>query len=171
MIERHPVRDTPTTVMPGDAELPETKRRHQAHAVDCHRALRGLRMVGQVRGRRALAVPTQVCRHDREPPRQARGYGVPHRMCLWMAVEQEQRRPGTPVAHTQDRLADVYSLQDEPREQRRGQRIRVHGRRVMGPGPSRPDPDKVVTSPAVEATLRLSDVEMLPGAEGSAIRT
>jgi hypothetical protein len=69
MIERHPVRDTPTTVMPGDAEVPETKRRHHAHAVDGHRALRGLRMVRQVRGRGALAVPTQVWRHDREPLR------------------------------------------------------------------------------------------------------
>ena len=73
-------------------------------------------MIGCRRRLRALAVPAQVGRHDREALCKARGDFVPHHVGLRMAVQEQKGRPGAAAPNAERRLADVDALEVEAGE-------------------------------------------------------
>ncbi len=92
MVERHPICDPAATVMARNVEPIKAEGRHRFDEVERHRAL-GIRQVLVV-GRRfaARAIAAQVGRHHGEALRKARRDLVPDRVCLWIAVDEQQRR-------------------------------------------------------------------------------
>jgi hypothetical protein len=57
-----------------------------------------------------VTVSPQIRRHDREVLGQHGGDQVPHRVGLWIAVQQQYRRPVTPVDEFYLGVRRLYSL-------------------------------------------------------------
>jgi hypothetical protein len=76
-------------------------------------------MVGRGFGLRALPVAAEVGHRDREVLRKAGSNTAPHRVRLRMAMQEEERRAASTVAHANRRLAGVDELELETFEQGR----------------------------------------------------
>jgi hypothetical protein len=92
MIQAKPMRDPATAVVPGDPKTREAERAHQLDLIARHRPLRIIGVTLAAVRLRRVAVAAQIAAHDGEALREARRDGVPHRVRLRVAVQQEQRR-------------------------------------------------------------------------------
>jgi len=94
-----------------DREALMSQRLHQADRVAGHRAFRGLAVVGLVGRLRGLAVSPEIRADDGEVPSQQRRHSMPRRMRPRVAVEQQDRRSGASMAHANDHIAKVDSVE------------------------------------------------------------
>ena len=85
------IQDARTAVVPGHAEPLEAERIHDLDVVERHGALRVIDVIVAARRLAAVAVAAQIGHDDREllgqPPRNL----VPLDVCLWVAVNEQQR--------------------------------------------------------------------------------
>ena len=116
VVEREAVGAATAPVVAGDAEALEAGLTHDLDLVARHRSLRVRLVVGCRRRLRALSVPAQVGGDDGEVLCEARSDEVPHRVCLRVTVQEEKRRPASPVAHTNGGFTGVHPLELEPLE-------------------------------------------------------
>ena len=116
LVQREPHRDVAAPVMPDDGEARVAELPHQGDAVARHRPLRiGLVVVGRQRLRR-LPVTAQVGADDGVGSRQERRHQMPRGVRARVSVQQQDRRPGSAVAHAQYGLAHVDLIQSEALE-------------------------------------------------------
>jgi hypothetical protein len=97
VVKRHAVGDAGTAIVPHDLELLMAERRHRRDLILSHGALRIGGMIAGVWWLAAVAIAAQVGGDDCEALRQARRDPMPHHMTLREAMEQQQRRPASPV--------------------------------------------------------------------------
>ena len=92
VVQRHPVGDTPTTVVAGDGETLIAQSRHGLDLIDRQGSL-GVRGVIAARvGPQRRPVACEVGGDNGEMLGQEGCHRVPHHVCLRIAVQQQQRR-------------------------------------------------------------------------------
>jgi hypothetical protein len=86
VVERHPMTNAPSAVVPHYRKLLEPKMAHHFHLVKCHGALRVIGMIFTIRWPAAVAVSTQVCSNYGEFSGQRGRDFVSHHVCLRVAM-------------------------------------------------------------------------------------
>jgi hypothetical protein len=93
VIERQPIRHTPTAVVAGEREMHMAELLHRLHHRSCHRALGVGRVVFVAARHVRPAIARQVGDDQREFVCKLRRHRVPHHMRRRKSVQQQQRRP------------------------------------------------------------------------------
>lgn len=99
MVKSHAIGDATATIMSRDREARKSKPLHDGHHVLRHGPLRIWCMVRRGDGTTAASVAAKIGADDREVASKQRRDAAPHQVCLWKAVQQEDRWPGTGRAH------------------------------------------------------------------------
>jgi hypothetical protein len=106
MVERQAMRQSRTAIVAADLEALEAERLHHLDHVLRHRPLGVGRMILGRLGLERAAVAAQVGRDHGEALGQRRPDAVPHRMRLWIAVQQQKWRAGTTMAQAHGAAGD-----------------------------------------------------------------
>ena len=97
-IQCQPMRNPCATIMRQDLKAWETEACHQRHHIGGHCALGIRRMIRADRRLGRIAIAAQIRRDHSEITCQNGGHTMPHGMGLRIAVQQQERRPGTGTA-------------------------------------------------------------------------
>jgi hypothetical protein len=117
VVERHAQGDPGAAIVSRYSEALEPQCAHHLELVLGHRALRIRSVITAAGGLVAVAVAAQVRTDDREMLREHGSHPVPHDVRLWIAVQEQDRRPTAAATHI-DR--------DPVRLDRLGREVRKH---------------------------------------------
>ena len=123
VVQRQPVRHPRAAVVRRDLEAFVAEAGHQLRHVLGHPGLGVGRVVRRGAGLVAAAVAAEVRADHREAARERGGDGVPHRVALRVAVQQEQRRPGAAEAEPKRAGGDAPGREREAVEEAGGHPI------------------------------------------------
>src|SRR5258707_1914890 len=117
MIKRKTISDATASVMANNAETFMAKSCHHFNHDPSHRALGVGRVVGIGLWHLRETVSRQISNDELEVLRQLRRHKVPHHMCLWISVQQQERRSFAADASEYATAARVNPLRCEARKE------------------------------------------------------
>jgi hypothetical protein len=106
MVHCQPMADSRSAVVRNYVEVLKAKRVHQLHLVARHFPFAVGNVIVAALRLTAIAIAAQVSRYDGETFSQLIGNFVPDDMSLWVAVKQQQGRPGTAFAISDSHAVD-----------------------------------------------------------------
>src|SRR4051812_13763557 len=107
MIQRQPIGDAPTAIMPSHTESVVPKFLHDGDHVARQSALAIRRVIGRGLGTRTLSVPAQIKSHYRERARQNGSDLTPHQVGLRKAVQHDKGWTISTMSDENARLASI----------------------------------------------------------------